>query len=86
MPEVRAVVDAGRLVVDTAASAYLYDPAVFRLGIELLGREAVCWGSDFPLRRQDVDRAAVEQALSNESDREAVLGENAMRFLALTAS
>jgi uncharacterized protein len=85
MPELRAVIEAGRLVVDTAASTYLYDPAVFRLGIELLGRDAVCWGSDFPLRRQDADRAAVEAALPGEEDRAAVLGENATRFLGLKA-
>ncbi len=85
MPEVRAEIEAGRLVVDTAASAYLYDPAVFAFGIQLLGRNAVCWGSDFPLRRQELDRVEVEAALGDADDRAAVLGGNAARFLGLSA-
>lgn len=83
MPEVRRLVDGGRLVVDTAASAYLYKPSVFALGLELMGREGVCWGSDFPLRSQADDRAEVERALPDEVDRMAVLGGNALRFLGL---
>jgi uncharacterized protein len=85
MPEVRAVVESGRLLVDTAASAFLYDPHVFRLGLELLGRDAVAWGSDFPLRSQAVDLAEVRAALPDEADRAAVLGENAARYLGLSA-
>lgn len=85
MPEVRAHIEAGRLIFDTAASAYLYDASVFRLGIALAGREAVAWGSDFPLRSQARDRAEVEAALSDEADRAAVLGGNAARFLHLGA-
>ena len=87
MPEVRAMIEGGRLIFDTAASALLYGPAAVRHGIDLVGREAVCWGSDFPLRAQDVDRAAIAAALpagaAGDADREAVLGRNAARFLRL---
>jgi predicted TIM-barrel fold metal-dependent hydrolase len=34
---------------DTAASPYLYDTAVYRLAIELVGVEKILFGSDFPL-------------------------------------
>lgn len=82
MPEVRGAL-AGRVVFDTAATRYLYTPEVFRRGIDLLGVEAVCWGSDFPLRPQAGDRAEVEAALSDPAERAAVLGGNAARFLGL---
>ena len=34
---------------DTAASPYLYDTAVYRLAIELVGVEKILFGSDYPL-------------------------------------
>ncbi len=84
MPEVRASI-AGRVLFDSAASSYLYAPEVFRRVIDLVGIEGVAWGSDFPLRAQDVDRAYVEAALPDEAERAAVLGENAARFLGVRA-
>ncbi len=83
MPEVRALLDGGRLVFDTAATPLLYEPRVFAQALELLGTELVLWGSDFPLREQGEDRAAVEAALPGAPERTAVLGENAARFLGL---
>ena len=83
MPEVRALLAHGRLVFDTAASPLLYEARVFRAAIDLVGVDAVLWGSDFPLRSQAADRAAVEAALPDEAERAAVLGGNAARFLAL---
>ncbi len=82
MPEVRAAI-AGRVLFDSAASAYLYAPEVFRHVIDLAGLDAVAWGSDFPLRAQEVDRAYVEAALPDGHERVAVLGGNASRFLGL---
>ena len=83
MPEVRAIIDAGRLVFDTAASPLLYAPEAVRRGIDLAGMAAVCWGSDFPLRDQAQDRAAIEAVLPPGLERDSVLGGNATRFLAL---
>ena len=82
MPEVRTSL-AGRVLFDSAASAHLYTPEVFRRVIDLAGLDAVAWGSDFPLRAQDVDRAYVEAALPDPAERAAVLGGNAARFLEL---
>ena len=71
------------MAFDSAASPLLYEPAVFAHTIELCGVEHVLWGSDFPLRDQAADRAAVEAAIADEAQRAAVLGGNAARFLAL---
>ncbi len=83
MPEVRTVIEAGRLVFDTAASSLLYAPEAVRRGLDLAGAGAVCWGSDFPLRDQAADRALIEAALPDPAERAAVLGGNAVRFLDL---
>lgn len=85
MPELRAYIEAGRVLFDTAASAFLYEPRVFAQGLALAGPRAVAWGSDFPLRPQEVDRAEVEAALADDDAREAVLGGNTAAFLGLTA-
>ena len=82
VPEVRSRL-AGRVLFDSAASAYLYGPDIFRLVIDITGLDSVAWGSDFPLRPQTVDRAYVEAALPDEVERAAVLGVNAARFLGL---
>lgn len=86
MPEVRAFLAADRLLLDSAASAYLYDRRVFRAAIDLCGLSVVAWGSDFPLRPQHVDRAEVEASLPDRDERRAVLGGNAARFLGLGAA
>jgi predicted TIM-barrel fold metal-dependent hydrolase len=83
MPELRAHIEAGRLAFDTAASAFLYDQRVFRIGLDLVGPRALLWGSDFPLREQARDRADLEAALPDDDAREAVLGANAFEFLHL---
>lgn len=85
MPEVRAVIDAGQVVFDTAASPLLYGTDAPRRGIDLVGVGAVCWGSDFPLRDQTLDRAMIEASLPDPFEREMILGKNAARFLDLPA-
>lgn len=83
MPEVRDVIDTGRLLFDTAASHYLYEPTVFARAIDLVGASAIAWGSDFPLRPQGIDLAEVRAALPDGDARALVLGGNAARFLGL---
>lgn len=83
MPEVRRVLDAGRVLFDTSASHLLYDPRIFRVARDLVGSDLVAWGSDFPLRTQSADRAALEAAVTGAEERAAVLGGNAARFLRL---
>jgi predicted TIM-barrel fold metal-dependent hydrolase len=47
MPEVAALTH--NVVYDTAASTYLYRPAVFRAVLDIVGAERVLWGSDHPV-------------------------------------
>lgn len=83
MPEVRALIEAGGLTFDSAASSLLYEPRVFELVRALAGDQCTLWGSDFPLRSQAADRAAVAAALGDEDARAAVLGGNAVQLLRL---
>lgn len=83
MPEVQTHLIADRMLFDTAATRFLYDPAIFETVFALVGERAVAWGSDFPLRPQDADRRLLEQAVTDAEARAAVLGGNAARFLGL---
>ena len=83
MPELRAVLDEGRLLFDSAASKYLYEPSVFATVAHLAGQEHVAWGSDFPLRGMATDRADAEAAIAGATLRDAALGGNAARFLGI---
>jgi predicted TIM-barrel fold metal-dependent hydrolase len=47
MPEVAAI--CGRVAYDSAASTYLYRPAVFRAVLDIVGPDRVLWGSDYPV-------------------------------------
>ena len=83
MPEVRAVLDEGRLLFDSAASKFLYEPSVFATVAHLAGAEHVAWGSDYPLRGMATDRADAEAAIAGDALRDAALGGNAARFLGI---
>lgn len=81
MPEVRKVLS--RVYIDTAATPYLYDARVYRLGC-LVGAERILFGSDFPLVSQRRQRTAIEDGLADdEAARRLVLGENARLMLGL---
>ena len=83
MPEVRELLDRGVLAVDTAASRYLYDPAIVEVAQSLGLARSVLWGSDYPLRPQGRDRRELERAVADPLAREALLGGNARRLLGL---
>ena len=83
MPEVRALLAGGRLAFDSAASALLYEPRAFAEVARLAGPGLALWGSDYPLREQDRDRAGLERAVADPALRAALLGGNAARFLGL---
>ena len=83
MPELRAILNERRLLFDSAASKYLYEPSVFTAVADLAGAEHVAWGSDYPLREMAADRADAEAATGDGALRKAVLGKNAARFLGI---
>jgi predicted TIM-barrel fold metal-dependent hydrolase len=82
MPEVREAL--ASVYVDTAASPFLYSPAVYRQVAELVGAERILFGSDYPLIPQRRQRQAIEEGFSDDGvARQLVLGENACRLLRL---
>lgn len=84
MPEVRET--ARRIVYDTAATTYLYDPAVFGIVQQLVGLDRVLFASDFPVLGQSRLMEAVScLQWETASDRRAVMGLNAQRFYAIEA-
>lgn len=81
MPEVAK--NTRNVYYDTAASPYLYEPAVYRIGVSLLGSRRILFGSDFPDLSQgralrDIRNAGLPpEALAD------LLGGNAARLLGL---
>lgn len=74
-----------RVYFDTAASPYLYEPAVYRLAARLVGAERILFGSDFPLLSparyfREWRQAGLEAELEA-----AIAGGNAARLLGLAA-
>jgi predicted TIM-barrel fold metal-dependent hydrolase len=74
---------AANLYYDTAATPYLFDPRIYRLGGELVGFDRVLFGSDYPLLRparyfRDLENAGLEEAAVA-----AICGGNAARLLGL---
>jgi predicted TIM-barrel fold metal-dependent hydrolase len=81
MPEVRDALS--NVYFDTAASHLLYDPAVYRRVIDLVGAERVLWGSDWPLTSQAKALERARAADMSETELAAVLGGNAAALLGL---
>lgn len=68
---------------DTAASPFLYDPAVYAIAAQVIGPDKILFGSDYPLippRRyfKDMESSGLDAA-----PRRKICGENARRLLGL---
>lgn len=82
MPEVGAL--ARNVVYDCGASTYLYRPRVFRSVLDIVGRERVLFGSDYPVLRMDrFLKRVLELDWRDEDERTAVLAGNARRVFGL---
>jgi predicted TIM-barrel fold metal-dependent hydrolase len=68
---------------DTAASPFLYEPAVYRLAVELAGSEKILFGTDFPLLKPGRYYREIEASGLDPAQRRRVLGENAAALLGL---
>lgn len=82
MPEVRQAL--GSVYFDTAASPYLYEPAVYPLAIGLVGSGHILFGSDFPLMPQSRPLEEIQSLGLVAEDRQLILGGNAHRLLGLS--
>jgi uncharacterized protein len=81
MPEVRKAI--GNVYFDSAASHLLYDPAVYRRVIDLVGVERILWGSDYPLTSQAKALERARDAGLSDGEMAAVLGGNAAALFGL---
>ncbi len=82
MPEIAALT--ARCWLDTAASPYLYRPAVFTTAAASAGTERILWASDFPLIGHKRMLAYTRQGGLSDDDLALALGANAARLLGIT--
>jgi hypothetical protein len=68
---------------DTAASPFLYDPAVYRVAIDLVGPDKILFGSDYPLLAPALYFKEMETGGLSSRDRALICGLNAARLLTL---
>jgi hypothetical protein len=66
---------------DTAASQFLYDPAIYRQAIDIIGTEHILFGSDYPLMPQSRALKEVQGLNISSEDRDQILGINAQKLL-----
>jgi hypothetical protein len=72
-----------KVYYDTAASPFLYEPAIYRLAAELAGSEKILFGTDYPLIKPGRYYREIEASGLDAAQRKQVLGENASKLLNL---
>lgn len=72
-----------RVYFDTAASPYLYRPAIYRAAAEMVGPEKILFGSDFPLLPATRYLRDLEEAGLPADWQEMILGRNLAGILGL---
>jgi predicted TIM-barrel fold metal-dependent hydrolase len=78
MPEVKEV--CRRVFYDTSASPFLYRPSVYRVALEIVGRDRLLLASDFPLIHPKRNIQEIRDLGLLEKDIEGLLGLNAARL------
>lgn len=82
MPEVKLA--CSNVAYDSAATSFLYDSAIFRRVIDIVGVEKVVFGSDWPVLAQGKLIQRIRDTGLTESELAAVLGGNALRIYGIT--
>ncbi|UCD81457.1 MAG: amidohydrolase [Desulfobacterales bacterium] len=72
-----------KVYFDTAASPFLYDAAVYRIAIELIGADKVLFGTDFPLLPPARYFSEMEQAGLTRAEIDQICGLNAQALFSL---
>lgn len=67
--------------MDTAASPFLYDPAIYRHAIDIIGVKKILFSSDFPLIKPSRYFKEFEEAGLTREEKNAICGENARKLL-----
>jgi uncharacterized protein len=68
---------------DTAASPFLYEPQVYRLGVDIVGSEKILLGSDYPLLNPGRYLEEMKSAGISQKAFKNIAGKNAGRLLGL---
>ena len=71
---------------DTAATPYLYDPAIWRTACEIVGAERILFGTDYPLLDCPRYLDEIETAGVSAEDRDRILGANAAELWGLSGT
>ncbi len=79
MPEVKTAL--ANVFFDTAASPFLYQPRIYPQVAELVGRDKILFGSDWPLLRPSRLREEIDSLDLPDATREMILSSNAQRLL-----
>lgn len=79
MPEIERV--SANVWYDTAATPYLYRPAIFKAAVSMVGVERILFASDYGLLRQQRVIKHIKESGLNEGEIGRVLGENARDLL-----
>lgn len=72
-----------RVFYDTAASPFLYRSAVYRRALDIVGRDRILFGSDYPLLPPSRYEREMDEAALSPEEKAALLGGNAARLLGL---
>ncbi len=81
MPEVRSAMS--NVFFDTAASPFLYQPAVYRHVVDLVGADRILFGTDYPLLAPGRLLAEIDSLDLEPENRELILSGNAARLLGI---
>ena len=83
MPEVTETL--ANVFFDTAATVFLYKPAIFKQVSYMIGSDKILFGTDYPLMHQNRVIAQIQSSQLPEEDRTRILGANAEKLLYLDA-
>jgi predicted TIM-barrel fold metal-dependent hydrolase len=72
-----------RVYYDTAASPFLYSPSMYRIAIDIVGKEKILFGSDYPLLGPSRYFREMEEAGLTAEEINAISGENAGRLFGI---
>lgn len=75
-----------QVAYDTAASPFLYDPAIYAVAVKIVGAQRVLFGSDYPLILPDRYFEEMAAAGLSEEDQSWIKGRSASKWLNLDAS
>ncbi len=71
---------------DTAASPFLYEPAVYRIALQIIDKKKILFGSDFPLLKPNRYFKEFKVSGLSRSEIESIAGSNAAKLLNLKVS